>query len=98
METYVSGPGFANCFNLKHNTSYDSHAILQEFENNEKRAIEALDNYVDHLARGLSLVCNILDPDIIVLGGGMSNISYIYENINTVLKNIFLVILFTQKS
>ena len=86
METYVSGPGFANCFNLKHNTNYDSHAILQEFENNEKRAIEALDNYVDHLARGLSLVCNILDPDIIVLGGGMSNISYIYENINTVLK------------
>ena len=86
METYVSGPGFANCFNLKHNTTYDSHAILEEFNNNEKRAIEALDNYVDHLARGLSLVCNILDPDIIVLGGGMSNISYIYDHINVSLK------------
>ena len=86
METYVSGPGFANCFNLKHNTTYDSHAILEEFNNNEKRAIEALENYVDHLARGLSLVCNILDPDIIVLGGGMSNISYIYDHINTSLK------------
>ena len=86
METYVSGPGFANCFNLKHNTTYDSHAILEEFNNNEKRAIEALDNYVDHLARGLSLVCNILDPDIIVLGGGMSNISYIYDHVNTSLK------------
>ena len=86
METYVSGPGFASCFNLKHNTAYDSHAILEEFNNNEKRAIEALDNYVDHLARGLSLVCNILDPDIIVLGGGMSNISYIYDHINISLK------------
>ena len=86
METYVSGPGFASCFNLKHNTTYNSHAILEEFNNNEKRAIEALDNYVDHLARGLSLVCNILDPDIIVLGGGMSNISYIYDHINTSLK------------
>ena len=86
METYVSGPGFASCFNLKHNTTYDSHTILEEFNNNEKRAIEALDNYVDHLARGLSLVCNILDPDIIVLGGGMSNISYIYDHINTSLK------------
>ena len=86
METYVSGPGFANCFNLKHNTTYDSHAILEEFINNEKRAIQALDNYVDHLARGLSLVCNILDPDIIVLGGGMSNISYIYDHINVFLK------------
>ena len=86
METYVSGPGFASCFNLKHNTNYDPYAILEEFNNNEKRAIEALDDYIDHLARGLSLVCNILDPDIIVLGGGMSNISYIYDHIDTSLK------------
>ena len=86
METYVSGPGFASCFNLKHKTNYDSHAILEEFRSNDQRAIEALEIYVDHLARGLSLVCNILDPDIIVLGGGMSNISYIYEHIDTSLK------------
>ena len=86
IETYVSGPGFASCFNLKHKTNYDSHDILEKFNNNEKRAIEALDSYVDHLARGLSLVCNILDPDIIVLGGGMSNIPYIYDNINISLK------------
>ena len=86
METYVSGPGFASCFNLKHKTNYDSHEILEEFNNNKERAIEALKNYVDHLARGLSLVCNILDPDIIVLGGGMSNIPYIYKHINNSLK------------
>ena len=86
METYVSGPGFASCFNLKHKTNFDSHAILEEFRSNDQRAIEALDMYVDHLARGLSLVCNILDPDIIVLGGGMSNISYIYDHIDTSLK------------
>ena len=86
METYVSGPGFASCFNLKHKTNYDSHAILEEFRSNDQRAIEALNIYVDHLARGLSLVCNILDPDIIVLGGGMSNISYIYDHIDTSLK------------
>ena len=86
METYVSGPGFASCFNLKHETNYDSHTILEEFRSNDQRAIEALEIYVDHLARGLSLVCNILDPDIIVLGGGMSNISYIYEHIDTSLK------------
>ena len=90
METYVSGPGFASGFNIKHNTNYDSHEIMEEFNNNKQRAINALDDYVDHLARGLSLVCNILDPDIIVLGGGMSNISYIYKNINIALKkNIF---------
>jgi len=82
METYVSGPGFASGFNLKYQKNYDSHKILEDFKNNDQDALSAVNQYVDHLARGLSIVCNILDPDIIVLGGGMSNISYIYEHIN----------------
>ena len=86
METYVSGPGFASVFNLKNNTDYDSHRILDELKNEKEQAKVAFDQYVDHLARGLSLVCNILDPDIIVLGGGMSNISYIYENVDEAFK------------
>ena len=86
METYISGPGFASVFNLKNNTDYDSHKILDELKNEKEQAKVAFDQYVDHLARGLSLVCNILDPDIIVLGGGMSNISYIYENIDEAFK------------
>ena len=86
METYVSGPGFASVFNLKNNTDYDSHKILDELKNEKEQAKVAFDQYVDHLARGLSLVCNILDPDIIVLGGGMSNISYIYENVDEAFK------------
>ena len=86
METYISGPGFASIFNLKNNTDYDSHKILDELKNEKEQAKIAFDQYVDHLARGLSLVCNILDPDIIVLGGGMSNISYIYENVDEAFK------------
>jgi len=86
METYISGPGFASVFNLTNNTDYDSHKILDELKNEKEQAKVAFDQYVDHLARGLSLVCNILDPDIIVLGGGMSNISYIYENIHEAFK------------
>ncbi len=82
METYVSGPGFSSCFNLRFNKNYDSHQILEGFKNNDPDCIYALKKYTDQLARGLSLVCNILDPDIIVLGGGMSNIDFIYENIN----------------
>ena len=81
METYVSGPGFANCYNLRHNTSLNSHEIIEKYHN-DLNSKNALERYVDHLARGLSLVVNILDPDLIVLGGGMSNIEYIYENIN----------------
>ena len=86
METYVSGPGFASTFNLRFNKSFDSHKILEGFKDNDPDCLFALKQYTDHLARGLSLVCNILDPDVIVLGGGMSNIDFIYENIDEALK------------
>ena len=86
METYVSGPGFSNNFNNLNNENYDSHQIIDEFNQGSERSRAALDKYVDHLARGLSNVVNILDPDVIVLGGGMSNVDYIYKNINEKLK------------
>ena len=85
IETYLSGPGFANCFNLRNDTNLNSHEIINGYPNNEK-SVRALEQYVDHLARGLSIIVNILDPDIIVLGGGMSNIEFIYETINQELK------------
>ena len=86
METYVSGPGFASTFNLRFNKDYDSHKILEGLNENDPDCLFALRQFTDHLARGLSLVCNILDPDVIVLGGGMSNIDFIYENIDDALK------------
>ena len=61
----------------------------EERENGEERrqdCREAINRYIDHLARGLSIVCNILDPDIIVLGGGMSNIDFIYTHIDQAIK------------
>ena len=67
METYVSGPGFAQLFNNVNNDNLDSHQIIEEFNKGKERAIVALKNYVDHLARGLSIVINIVDPDIIGL-------------------------------
>ena len=85
IETYLSGPGFSNCYNLRHGTNLNSHDIIKDYPNNEISKF-ALEQYVDHLARGLSIVVNVLDPDIIVLGGGMSNINYIYETINNKLK------------
>tara|TARA_B110000116_G_C16788105_1_gene562108 strand:- start:72 stop:959 length:888 start_codon:yes stop_codon:yes gene_type:complete len=85
IETYVSGPGFASCFNLRHKTNLDSHEIIKDYPKSEN-SINALTQYVDHLARGLSIVINVLDPDVIVLGGGMSNVDYIYKNINDELK------------
>jgi fructokinase len=96
IETYLSGPGFTSCFNLRHNLTLDSHEIIKNYQTNKNSKI-ALEQYVNHLARGLSVVINILDPDIIVLGGGMSNVDYIYESINQELKKfVFTNILHTK--
>ena len=89
-ETFLSGPGFTYIFNNTNNCNYRTEEIIELSINNDPRAIKALNDYVDRLARALSSIINILDPDIIVLGGGMSNINYIYENIDKkMLKYVF---------
>ena len=97
IETYLSGPGFTSIFNGIHNTNFETKEIIQLYENKDSRAVEALDDYVDRLARSLSDVINVLDPDIIILGGGMSNINYIYEHIdNKLSKYVFSKSIFTK--
>ena len=86
IETYLSGPGFSSIFNSKYNENFESYDIVEGSYKNDNRCKESLNNYVNHLARGLSSIINILDPDIIVLGGGMSNIQYLYEHIEVQLK------------
>ena len=85
IETFLSGPGFTGIFNNTNKTNIKSEEIVELYKKNDSRAIQALQDYVDRLARSLSDVINILDPDVIVLGGGMSNIDFIYENINDLL-------------
>ena len=90
IETFISGPGFEYIFNNIYNTSFETKEIIKLSQNKDQRAISALNDYVDRLARSLSDIINILDPDVIVLGGGMSNIDYIYENIEKkLLKYVF---------
>jgi len=50
-------------------------------DNGDDKAIECLTAYQDSLARGLASVINVFDPDIVVLGGGLSNLSRIYVGI-----------------
>ena len=47
----------------------------------DQDAIDALDRHADRLARGLAVVVNLLDPDVIVIGGGLSNMSHLYTEL-----------------
>ena len=57
----------------------DTESVVAAAADGERQASAALDDYCDRLARGLASVINILDPDAIVLGGGLSNIDVLYR-------------------
>jgi fructokinase len=81
METWISGPGFKNDYQMVTGEELSTHDIIEAANKEEKPAVKALERYVDRLARGLAGAINILDPDVIVLGGGMSNISRLYKDV-----------------
>jgi fructokinase len=83
LETWISGTGFKNDYNRVTGQDLSTHDIIAASRAGDALASAALDRYIDRLARGLSLVINVLDPDIVVLGGGMSNVGALYERLQT---------------
>ena len=80
-EQFMSGIGFANIFNKKNNTNFSSHEVVELDKKGDPRANLEFNLYEDRMARLLAVMIGIFDPDLIVLGGGMSNIDRLYENI-----------------
>lgn len=81
IETFLSGPGLAREFRIRTGRDIDANQIAAAAHAGEKDAIAVMETYEDRLARGLAHVINILDPDVIVLGGGLSNIEQLYRNV-----------------
>ncbi|MBT3206656.1 MAG: ROK family protein [Gammaproteobacteria bacterium] len=79
IETFLSGPGMAANAKALTNNSLSSRQIVEKAQQGDESCAEQLDHYYDQMARGLAMIINIIDPDAIVLGGGMSNINGIYE-------------------
>jgi fructokinase len=74
LEMWISGPGMAADYRRRGGQELAAPAIVAAAEAADPLALEVLEGYVDRLARGLATVVNLLDPDVIVLGGGLSNI------------------------
>jgi len=85
IETFLSGPGFERDHALRCGTSRSSHDIVRAAAEGDASALEALRRYEDRLARALAGVINILDPDVVVLGGGMSNLPELAPAVSTLL-------------
>ncbi|WP_372965622.1 ROK family protein [Marinobacter sp.] len=85
-ETFLSGTGLSFTHLLLNGQNLSAKDITENARKGNKEATETFNQYVDHLARGLAVVINVLDPDIIVLGGGMSNAEQIYRELPPRLK------------
>ncbi len=78
VETFLSGPGLLRDYRAAGGSASTPADILARAESGEKTAVATLDRYFDRFGRALAVVINILDPDVVVLGGGMSNIDALY--------------------
>ena len=84
LETWLAGPSLAR--DCDGEGARDAHAVLERAMAGEAKAQAALARHTDRLARGLSQIVNVLDPDVIVLGGGLSNMDHLYTDIPPLLR------------
>lgn len=81
IETYLSGPGLSAQHLQRHDQRLSAEQLVAHAESGERQAQDSLGRYYDQLARSLASVINLLDPEVIVLGGGLSNVKRLYTEI-----------------
>jgi fructokinase len=86
IETFLSGAGLAREFRLRTGKDLTANDISSAANAGDADALAVMASYEDRLARGLAHVINIVDPDVIVLGGGLSNIERLYRNVPSLIQ------------
>jgi fructokinase len=81
IETFLSGPGFAREYAAAGGGAATASEIVERAATGDVLASAAFEHYLDRLTRALAHVIDILDPDCIVLGGGVSNVAALYREI-----------------
>ena len=81
METWVSGPGLSKDHERSCGKSLTAEQIASAARGGDAEARESLSRHAARLARGLASVINMFDPERIVLGGGLSNMPHIYDEL-----------------
>ena len=81
LELWVSGPSFERDHHSLGGPPLPAAKVVEAARAGGVAAVEALARYVDRVARGLAVIVDVLDPDVIVLGGGMSNVDELYDRL-----------------
>ena len=86
LETWVSGSGLQRDHLERTGQALDAPGIVAAARAGEAASVESLDRYVDRLGRAIAMTANLVDPDVFVLGGGMSNVGELYERLPAVVE------------
>jgi fructokinase len=86
LETYISGTAFEADYQRSTGRKRSAPLIIEDARRGERWAKETFERYVDRLGRALAVIADIIDPDVIVLAGGMSNVSELYEQVPDAVK------------
>lgn len=90
IETFISGSGLEKIYHQKLGHSISAKQIMQQYRTQDPNVVPIVKDFFHHFGRSLANLINTLDPDIIVLGGGLSNIPELYtEGIVEVKKMVF---------
>jgi fructokinase len=81
IETFLSGPALAREYAALGGETIAAAEIAARADRGEPRALECLERYEDRFARAITSIINVIDPDVIVLGGGLSNIGRLYDRV-----------------
>jgi fructokinase len=81
IETFLSGPGLARDHERATALAVEPAEIVRRADDGDAEATATLERYEDRMARALASIINVLDPDVIVLGGGMSNVARLYHRV-----------------
>jgi fructokinase len=87
IETYLSGPGLENSYFLRFKSQINSKEIIDNMRRGDAQACSIWDSYLEQLAPAMGQVVNLIDPDLIVLGGGLSQIPEIYQSLSIKIQN-----------
>lgn len=86
LETWISGSGLQRDYARAAGQLRGGEEIIQLARQGDGHACAAVDRYVSRLGRGLAVICNIVDPDTIVFGGGLSNVTELYHRLPAVIR------------
>jgi len=89
-ETILSGPALERFYTGMSKETIKLPEILERYETNDEAAMITVNRMLKYFGKGISTIINMIDPDVIVIGGGVGNIDLLYtEGINEIKKSIF---------